>query len=122
MRPSGWWFAVVPALTLIVGLVLGGLIVGVAGDDPAADPSPTDAPTTPEASPSGDVTVAVPQECVAAADTVQQATGLIRDGVAAVRDFRPEELIDLINELEDLEALAREQAAACSAVDVSQSP
>jgi hypothetical protein len=123
-RSGGWWFAVVPALTLLVGLVLGGVIVGVAGDgsQPPDDNGTASSPTSVGQSPSGDVAVVVPQECLEAAETVQQATELIRDGVGAIRDFRPDELITLLDELEDLDAQAREQAATCEQVDISRTP
>lgn len=122
-RTGSWWFVVVPAITLLVGLVLGGLIVGVAHDgskSPDVGPSATPTPADPSAS--SDVAVVVPQECLQAAETVQRATELIRDGVAAIRDFRPDELITLLDQLEDLDAEAREQAAACSEVEVSPAP
>ena len=121
---GGWWFVVIPALTLIVGLVLGGLIVGVTdvGSEPEAQPTATSSPSPGDPSPSQDVTVVVPQECLEAAETVQDATELIRDGASAIRDFRPDELITLLDELEDLDAVAREQAATCEETDVSSTP
>lgn len=91
-RLGSWWFAVVPALTLLVGLVLGGLVVGVTVDgEPESRTASTPAPVDP--SPTEDVAVVVPQECLEAAQTVQEATALIRDGASAIREFRPDELI-----------------------------
>jgi len=55
-------------------------------------------------------------------ETVQEATALIRDGASAIREFRPDELITLLDDLEDLDAVAREQATACEEVDVSRAP
>ncbi len=120
-RLGSWWFAVVPAITLLVGLVLGGLVVGVTVDgEPESRTTP--APTPVDPSPTEDVTVVVPQECLEAAETVQEATALIRDGASAIREFRPDELITLLDDLEDLDAVAREQATACEEVDVSRTP
>jgi len=115
---AGWYLAV-PAIALLVGLVLGGLIVGVAenGSGPsseAATPSATDP------SPREDATVVVPPECLEAANTVRDATRLLREGVDALRDVRIQELLDLLNEVEDLDALAREQADTCSQANVQQ--
>lgn len=121
---GGWWFAVIPALTLLVGLVLGGLIVGVTdvGSAPGSKPTTISTPSPADPSASEDVAVVVPQECLEAAETVQEATELIRDGASAIREFRPDELITLLDELEDLDAVAREQATACEEVDVSRTP
>lgn len=124
-RGGGWWFAVIPALTLLVGLVLGGLLVGitdVGSQTPQAEPTTTSTPSPGDPTATRDVAVVVPQECLEAAETVQEAAELIRDGASAIREFRPDELITLLDELEDLDALAREQATACEEVDVSRTP
>jgi hypothetical protein len=120
-RLGSWWFAVVPAITLLVGLVLGGLVVGVTVDG-EPESRTTSTPTPVDPSPTEDVAVVVPQECLEAAETVQEATALIRDGASAIREFRPDELITLLDDLEDLDAVAREQATACEEVDVSRTP
>ena len=124
------WFVALPALTLLLGLVLGALIAGVAvdgpltGEDPSSDPTSTESPSPEpdETSPTGDIEVVVPQECLEAADTVEEATKVLRDGVGAIEDFEREPLLDVLNRLEDLEAEAREQADRCSDVDVNRSP
>lgn len=120
-----------PALTFVVGLLLGGLVVGVGldngstgSDEPGATPS-TDASTDPqpgdtESSPS-DTTVRVPAACIEAAAMVEEALDLVRSGIAAVRDVQPDELISVLDELEALEPQARELARQCSAVEVSPS-
>lgn len=128
-RPAPRWFFVVPAAALLVGLLLGGLVVGVALDRPptgagGGSPVPEGAPgatgsADPSASPD---TVAVPLECLEAAESVQEATSLIRDGATAIREFRPQELLDLLDELEDLDQQAREQAAACQDIELTASP
>jgi hypothetical protein len=80
---------------------------------------PTGTPGASDPSPTEEVTVVVPQECLEAANTVRDATQLLRDGVDAVRDFRPDELVGLLDRLEGLDALAREQADSCSQANVS---
>jgi hypothetical protein len=124
--PSRWWFSAVPAVTFLVGLVLGGLVIGLGlsgeeGSTPGADSTPT--PTNGEQpTPTSDVTVVVPNACLEAADTVEQAMDLIRDGVGSVSEFQPEELGEVLDQLEDLDARARELARQCAEVDVSRSP
>ncbi|CAN5436467.1 hypothetical protein BH18ACT8_BH18ACT8_09680 [soil metagenome] len=119
-----WLTLAVPAATFLIGLVLGGVVVGVGtdGDDSSLEPTVTTPPADAAGSPTASVTVVVPEACIQAAETVNQATALIRDGVSSIRDFQPEQLVDLLNQLEDLDAQARAQAQECSKVDVSQTP
>jgi hypothetical protein len=111
-----------PAVALVVGLLIGGVVVGVAGDDEA--PTTTPAPTSPTVddppgSPTdGGTTIVVPDACLEAVNTVEDATQLTRDGAAAIRDFEPAELTALLTELEELDQQAREQAQACRDADV----
>jgi hypothetical protein len=128
-RPSGtapWVFRAVPAVTFLVGLLLGGFVVGVGLDRGGSDPGePGPTATTPEGTgpaPTSAATVVVPSACMDAADEIEAAITLIRDGVGAVRDFQPEELVRVLDELEELEARARDLAARCSAVEVDPSP
>jgi hypothetical protein len=115
----------VPALALVVGVVLGGVVVGVApgGVDPQ-DPSvgeDTGQPT--ETTSDGPATaLIVPDSCLEAAETVQQATGVIRDGLGAIREFRADEIIDLLDQLENLDTQAREQAGTCTGTTVTDAP
>lgn len=123
------WYAVLPVVTLVVGLILGSVIAGLAvdqssDDDPGATPTtPGDTATGPDgATPTGDVNVVVPKECLEAADTVEEATNVLREGMGSLRDFERQPLLDMLNRLEDLEAQARKQAEQCSEVDVTRSP
>ncbi len=118
-----WVFRVVPAVTFLVGLLLGGLVVGVGldrggPDSGEADPTST-SPDDNGPTPTSAATVVVPSACMQAADEVEAAITLIQDGVRAVRDFQAEELVRVLNDLEDLEARARDLAARCSAVQVN---
>jgi len=117
-----WWSSasvLAPVVALIIGLVLGAVVVG-AGQ---SSRSPEDAETvtvTPSPDATGnDTAVVVPQECVQAAETLEEATDRLREVVGAVRDFSRDRLVELLNELEDLEAQAREEAVACSEVDIT---
>lgn len=120
-----WWRSltvVAPAVALVVGLVLGGLVAGAGERSGSSRPAPTVTVTAPSATSTSDTSVVVPQECLAAAETVEEATQVLQEGVGAVRDFRRDALIELLDRLEDLEAQAREQAATCSEVEVEDPP
>lgn len=121
-----WWTVLVPALALVLGLVLGGVLVGVAGDDDGSEATdeatPGATPTTgAESSPAspGDTVIVVPEECIAAAETVQEATDLARRTAAAIRDFQGEELREQLRRLEELDQRARSQARACQEVEAT---
>lgn len=116
----GAWFVLLPALTFVAGLLLSWLVVGVALDDDAPDRVGAD-PSEPT-SPSPGTGVVVPDACIEAVDTAQQAISSIQDGARALRDFRPEEVIDLLDELEDLDQQAREQIATCQDARIQDLP
>jgi hypothetical protein len=124
-RSTSWWPVLAPAGMLLVGLLIGGVVVGVAGGDtPSAGPQPTHSPSVGEVTESpvsGATTVVVPNECLAAVDTVTDATEVIREGAGAIRDFQPKQLRSLLRKLEDLDQRARQQTQACRAVQAKQS-
>ncbi len=118
---AGRALAWLPAGTFVLGVLLGGLVVGVAldgGDGSRAQGTPSPSPTQASSS-AGGTAVVVPDECLAAAQTVRDATALIRDNVSAIRDFRAQKIIDFLNQLEDLDQRAREEANACRDVTVT---
>lgn len=115
------WVIALPALALVVGIALGALVVGVATDNDDT-PAPDDAPTA-SAAESGDSTaVIVPDACRQAAASVAAATDLLRAAVSDIRNFRAEKILDLLNQLEDLDTQAREQAALCTDIKVTTVP
>lgn len=114
------WSILVPAAALLVGLVIGGAVVGVAvggDDDDAASTSPQPTPSSSgqdAADPSAAATVVVvPDECLDAVSTVEEVTRVLREGASAVSDFRTDELRSLLRELEALDLQARDQVDAC---------
>ena len=122
-RPlTHWGIAAAPAVALVFGLLLGGLVVGVAGggSSPKEETTVTVTPTPSESS-SADTAVIVPRECFEAARTVREVTALIQDNVSAIRDFRGNAIVEMLNRLEDLTQLANEQADACSKVRITPS-
>jgi predicted RNA-binding Zn ribbon-like protein len=127
-RSTSWWSVLVPAVALLIGLLIGGVVVGVAdnGEDGAsADPQPTESPTasaTAGAQEGAATAVVVPQECLAAVETVEEVTERVRQSAAAIRDFRMAELRSLLRELESLDQQARDQVRACRDVRTEESP
>lgn len=122
-RLTSWWPVVAPAAALVAGLLIGGVVVGVArgGDAGSAVRERSPSQSTPGAttSPSrGPTTVVVPSQCLEAADTVDRLTSLTREAVGAIRDFEPQQLRQMLDRLETLDADARKQAAACRDVKV----
>lgn len=119
-RTMHWSLIAVPAVALLVGLVLGGLVVGVGSGGSSADPEDRETVTvSPSANSSDDTAVIVPRECIQAAETVQEATRRIRDELSAIRNFQASRIVDLLNELEDLTNQADEQARTCSDISVT---
>lgn len=117
-----WGSRLLPVVTFLVGLGLGLVVmVAVGGDDasPGVDPEPTPSASSPG---SGDTVVTVPAACEDAAENISAATRLLDDAAASVRDFRPQELVDLLEKLETLDAETRELAGQCSEIDISEGP
>lgn len=124
-RESGWqrWgVRLLPAVTFVVGLGLGTVLVlaGGSGENAVAEAAPSAATSGPAVA-NPDTVVTLPGACADAAEQIREATGLLDDTVAAVRDFDPDTLVGLINRLEDLDATIRPLSAECSQVGVSAS-
>lgn len=120
-RWQGWGSRLLPVLTFLVGLALGLVVMLATGDD--AEPAPEAEPTpTPSASAdgNGDTVVTVPGACEDASENITEATRLLDDVAGSVRDFRPEELVDLLNRLEDIDRETRGLARECSGVSVTE--
>jgi len=119
-RPA-WFLAAAPAATFLVGVLIGGLVFGVAiKNDGSGDASSIRSTTPPTVTgpTSSDVTVTVPGACEDAAAVVQQSLDLLRQAATAVRDFNPSEVVDVLDQLEEADAELRELSTQCSAVDV----
>ncbi len=123
---TGTWARWLPALTFLVGLALGAVFVGVGmstgGDDDTAAPSASGSPadgSSPSVGPS-DTSIVVPAACSEASTAVGQAVTLIRQGASYVRDFQPEKLVQVLDDLETLDSRLRSLAAQCSKVQVDQ--
>lgn len=114
-------FLLVPAVTFLVGLVLGAVLVWVGTDLRGGEPQPggTAAPTVPTPTgsrSSSDVTVTVPADCLAAAQAAEDVLGLGRQAASAVADLDAKRLQDLIDEMEKLEPRVRQAADNCQSI------
>lgn len=115
----------IPALTFLAGLALGWAVVAVSqSDDPDDSPeasaeaseSPTSAPAE------GDIVVTVPAACEQSAANLREATSLLRESVGQVRDFNPDQIVDTLNRLEEIDEETRPLIDECEGVSVTQSP
>ena len=120
-----WWL--IPAVTFVIGLVLGGALVGalrpesaeVAGD---ALPSPTSTgpqPTTTVTGAPATGTVVVPAECLDVARDSQALLDLTEQAVAAARDLDAGRLSDIVRQIDEAQTTLRTHTQACRAVDAS---
>lgn len=124
-RRSSSLFWILPALTFLAGLLLGGVLVGVtaggsggipgfggdedetsteAGGDADSEGSPQDP---------GDRTVTVPVECLEAAERSQEALGLTRQAAEAIGSFDARRLQEIVDELQGLEPEVSALARSC---------
>ena len=119
-----WMTTALPALTFLLGAVIGGVFIGVGlgSDDSSSEGTASStAPSPSESTADPGTAVILPAACSEAADKVSEALALIREGAAAIGNFEPKELTRVLNELEDLDPQLRDLANQCSAVDITTS-
>lgn len=134
-RGSGWqrWSVLLPALTFLAGLLLGGAVIAATATDDgeervAAGPtaSPTAAPGQPSQPTPTDLVVRVPGPCVQAAERAEVAYMILEEGVAAARDLDARRLADLVDraqqERPQVEALVRQCQQATGDAIVNPAP
>lgn len=119
---QNWLGLLIPTVTFLVGLALGGVLVyanvGGGADSNVAEQSVTDTAAADDAS----AVVTVPAACDKAAAKVREAYGLLRTAVDQVRDFQADALVGTLNELEDVDGEARVLVTECSDVEVENAP
>ncbi|MFG3441575.1 hypothetical protein ACGF0J_30400 [Nonomuraea sp. NPDC047897] len=97
----------VPVLTLLAGVALGGVIASLGTDGPSGEwgdePGRTTAPRSPATTVPPGRQVSVPGECLAALDRAEQAMETIRGGLRALADLDGPRLEGVIDELQRLE-------------------
>ena len=119
----------IPAVTFLVGLALGAVVVAVTssgGDDsPRAGDQPSGTPTTsvpaPTLTASPDVSVTVPGECIEVADDAEALLALVDDAAGAVRDLNASELGSILDEIQAAQTTLQEQVDLCQSAQDSTS-
>jgi hypothetical protein len=114
---------VLPTVTFLVGLLLGGVLVWVSGlgngdDESAANgDAGSEQPDTPADTAtdgqSPDRTVVIPGSCVEAAQRAQEVLDLVQQFAAAARDLDARQLQTLVDRMQDLDPLVRDAATSC---------
>ena len=69
---------------------------------------------------SGDTVVTVPGACEDAARNLSRAVGLFDDVAGSVRDFQPQRLVELLDELETIDDETRPLVQRCQEVSVEE--
>jgi hypothetical protein len=117
---AGRRFWMIPALTFLVGLLLGGAVVGAstAGDDEGSTgqaarptqsaPASTESPATRPAA-----TVAVPGACLEVADSTDEVLRLIRQATESARDLNASQLSSVVRQLQQMHTDLSQQSAWC---------
>ncbi len=120
----GWIGILIPAVTFVVGILLGGLVIGagLGSDDTAADGAGSGPAASPSASPSPETVVRIPAACQEAADNLQRATQLLEDSVDSVRNFQTDQIVEALRELQAIDAETRPLVSECRNVDVTMAP
>jgi hypothetical protein len=120
-----WWL--IPAITFLVGLLLGGVVIGAlrpgtpdaaAGPTPSASATPTASNPTATGSPAT-ATVVVPAECLELAKDSQSLVDLTQQAAAAARDLDAGRLSDVVRQIDTAQSTLRLHADACRAVSAS---
>lgn len=133
-RGGGWrrWSVLLPALTFLAGLLLGGAVIAATATDDGEErvaAAPTATPTVgsgqPQPTPT-DLVVRVPGPCVQAAERAEVAYLILEEGVAAARDLDARRLAELVDraqqERPEVEALVRQCQQATGDAIVNPAP
>lgn len=115
----GPWSWLLPALTFLGGVALGGVVVGVgfAGGDSTptqvtASPSTLAAPTTSPGA-NADVQVTVPGPCLDAADAAAQVARQLDEVANAAKNLDARRLQEIVNGFQQLQPKVQREAAQC---------
>ena len=117
--------ALLPAIALVVGLVVGGLFVGLtdlggSGDQASSSGTSSTGSTSSASSPGStssgtpsDVVITVPGACLTLTDDSQELLDLVDQAVTAARDLNASELSSVVSKLKDAQGRLRTQTEAC---------
>lgn len=134
-RRGGRAAVLVPALTFVVGLLLGIAVLaairsnGSGSTGTGANPSPTvssspngssgtETPTT-SPSPSASILMTIPQACLKVADQAQDVLDTVNQAAQAARDLKATRLSDLVRKLDRQQSRLRATTAACRSSQVT---
>ncbi len=126
VRGPRWWL--LPALTFLVGVALGALVLWV-GTSSSRTPSagqsvtPTTSTTTSGATSSTTsapaATLSVPAQCLKVADDSRAVVDLVNQSVTAARDLDAAKLSDLVRQIQAAQATLQTDAETCRAAQAS---
>jgi hypothetical protein len=118
-----------PAITFVVGVALGAVVIGVTGtgSGPTSSPTPpaNSRPATTTGTPSASataVTVTVPEPCLRLADDSRNVLALVDDAAAAARDLDASKLSGIVRQLQAAQSTLKDRAAACQQAAQTSSP
>lgn len=123
-RRWGW---LVPAVTFLLGLVLGGIIIfaqqsgrDAASSGGAGTPTPTTATSVPSGTTSSPVAVVrVPAECLSVADDSKALVDVASSAVTAARDLDAAALADAVRRLDEAQKKVTASADTCRQVEAT---
>jgi hypothetical protein len=127
-RPSPALRRWLAAVTFVVGLFLGGIVVGLLSDDPSLPPvgtmaePPASAGAEPTAAPSrgsgtaGTAEVVVNDACLRAVNAAQDVSGAIDDLGQAAAELNAARLDEVIRRLQPLQGRLQENLEGCKVV------
>lgn len=115
--PGGSRFWLIPAVTFLVGLLLGAVVVGATHvGDPAGTDGALAAPSSsPTATGRPDLTVVVPASCLEALDRAERAVDSVRAATEAIKNLDAAALRTVVDQLQQLRSRVTEQADLCRA-------
>ncbi len=120
--PSGGVMWMIPALTFLAGVILGGVIIWVSTSSSrsnsgtgAAIPTVTKTltPTDGTSVPGTAATLSVPAQCLKVADDSKAVMDLVNQSVAAARDLDASKLSDLVRQIQAAQKTLQTDAASC---------
>ena len=109
-------FWLVPVLTFVAGLLLGGGVIAATrtgGDDRVAATSEPDGAASASPVPEGDRTIAVPASCADGLDRAKRALEAVDGGFEALRELDTARLQKVLDDLQGLEPEVTRLADAC---------
>ena len=113
-----WWL--LPAVTFLVGVVLGALVLwvstsssGTPSSSSTSNPSQTSPAATVTTTVTAAATVSVPRQCLQVADDSKVVTDIVAQMVTAARDLNASKLSTLVRDLQSAQSTLQQHAGTC---------